>query len=181
MSVSVRPKLLLSTQPQHGEKQTKPRSAKDKAGGSDLLGFLSTLRQSYENALRDKQATSVNGIHNIKRLPQVGSILESSRNSDSSSDDANLRHPLVSDSASSQRLESSAEDSEEWTSKKTDPSSSSDGGDSDKEISDRARASSSSDCSESEKEVNHRKQRARKESSSKGPPRKRFKDLSGQT
>ena len=176
-----RPRFLSSSQPHHVAKQTKPRSAKDKAGGSDLLGFLSTLRQSYENALRDKQTASGNGIHNMKRLAQVASVVESSRNSDSSSDDANPRHPMVTDSASSQRLESSAEDSEEWNSKKTDPSSSSDGGDSDKDVNDRAQASSSSDCSESEKEVNRRKQRARKVSTSKGPPRKRYKGMNKQT
>ena len=138
--------------------RAKPRTAKDKAGGSDLLGFLSTLRQSYENALRTKQTVSGNGGGGSA---EVVSNVVSSRNSDSASDDASPHHPMVTDSASSQQLESSADDSEEWTSKKTDPSS-------------------SSDCGDSDKEVNDRKQRARKEQS-KGPPRKRHKCMNIQT
>lgn len=98
----------------------------------------------------------------MNRLAEAASNVESSGKSDSSSDDANPRHPLVTDSASSQQLESSAEDSEEWTSKKTDPSSSSDGGDSDKE-------------------VNDRKHRIRSKEASKGPPRKRHKSMNRQT
>ena len=121
------------------------------------MGFLNTLRQSYEDALRDKPSATDNrrGIQNINWLAEVAAKAGSSEGkSDSSSDDANPRHPMVTDSASSQQLESSAEDSEEWTSKKTDLSSSSEGGDSDKEVVDRKRIA---------------KER------SQGPPRKRHK------
>jgi len=134
------------------------RTAQDKAGGSDLMRFLNSLRQSYEDALREKPSAPDNrkGIQNINWLAEVAAAKAgpSEGKSDSSSDDANPRHPIVTDSASSQQLESSAEDSEEWTSKKTDLSSSSEGGDSDKEVVDRKRIA---------------KER------SQGPPRKRHK------
>jgi len=144
---------------------SRPRTEQDKDGGSDLLGFLSTLRQSYEDALRNKSPVdntiTGGGIQNMNRLTEVASNAGSSGKSDSSSDDANTRgHPMVTDSASSQQLESSAEDSEEWTSKKTDPSSSSEGGDSDKEV-----------------VIDNRKQQRASKEQSKGPPRKRHKSI----
>lgn len=107
-----------------------PRTDEDKEGGTALLGFLSSLRKSYEDVLREKHT---------------------SRGSSETSYYPNSNRPAtVTDSNSSQQRDSSVEDSDWNSDKKTDPSSSED---SDKEINDRS-------------PKNHR---------SKGPLRKRMK------
>lgn len=80
-----------------------PRTEEDKEGGTALLGFLSSLRKSYENVLRDKQMS-------------LG---------DESMYMAN-RPATVTDSNSSQQRDSSVEDSDWNSDKKTDNSSSED-------------------------------------------------------
>jgi hypothetical protein len=111
-----------------------PRTEADNEGGTALLGFLSSLRKSYEDVLRDKRGFG--------------------GKSESSYDTTSNRAATVTDSNSTQQRDSSVEDSDwnsDWNSdKKTDPSSSED----------------------SDKEVSHREKR---NSSSKGPPRKRMK------
>lgn len=92
------------------------RTDEDNEGGTALLGFLSSLRQSYENVLRDKQR------------------FEGGK-SESSYDTTSNRAANVTDSNSTQQRDSSVDDSDwnsDWNSdKKTDPSSSED---SDKEV-----------------------------------------------
>ena len=80
-----------------------PRTEEDKEGRTALLGFLSSLRKSYENVLRDKQMS-------------LG---------DESIYMAN-RPATVTDSNSSQQRDSSVEDSDWNSDKKTDNSSSED-------------------------------------------------------
>jgi len=93
------------------------------------LGFLSSLRQSYEDALRDKTGT------------------ETASGKSDTSDDTAQKGAMVTDSSSSQHIESSVDDSDWNSDKKTEPSSSED----------------------SDKESNDRR------SESRGPPRKRLK------
>lgn len=110
------------------------RSEEDKAAGTALLGFLNSLRQSYEAALNQKHGKSkVRGISNMDRLRNNKS--RSSDGTSDSSDDTTPRNRVhtVTDSASSQQVESSVEDSDWNSDKKTDPSSSED---SDKEMND---------------------------------------------
>lgn len=116
---------------------SKPRTAEDKAAGTILIGFLSSLRDSYEEALREKKGFAA-----------------VSNDGGSSDGDGDRRTPGVVRKAppsvtdvSSQQAESSVEDSDWNSDKKTDPSSSED---SDKEEKDVAKVS-------------------------KGPPRKRLK------
>ena len=81
------------------------RTEEDEEGGTALLGFLSSLRKSYENVLRDKQ------------------ISESSKSEVSYN---MTRAATVTDSNSSQQRDSSVEDSDWNSDKKTDNSSSED-------------------------------------------------------
>jgi hypothetical protein len=110
------------------------RTEADNEGGTALLGFLSSLRKSYEDVIRDKRGFR--------------------GKSESSYDTMSNRAAAVTDSNSTQQRDSSVEDSDwnsDWNSdKKTDPSSSED----------------------SDKEVSHR---VKRNSNSKGPPRKRMK------
>jgi hypothetical protein len=102
-----------------------PRTEADNEGGTALLGFLSSLRKSYEDVLRDKRGFG--------------------GKSESSYDTTSNRAATVTDSNSTQQRDSSVEDSDwnsDWNSdKKTDPSSSED---SDKEVSHREKRSSNS-------------------------------------
>ena len=84
-----------------------PRTDEDKEGGTALLGFLSSLRKSYENVIRDKQ-------------------LSESCKSESSFNPMTNRPATVTDSNSSQQRDSSVEDSDWNSDKKTDNSSSED-------------------------------------------------------
>jgi hypothetical protein len=123
----------------------KPRTDEDKEGGTALLGFLTSLRQSYEDVLREKQGLDSDSIQNMFGFTSS----RASGKSESSYDPITNR--TVTDSSSQQR-DSSVEDSEDWNSdKKTDPSSSED----------------------SDKEVNERGNKNKKHS--KGPLRKRMK------
>jgi hypothetical protein len=96
--------ILPSTQPESVQVNEFPRTEEDKEGGTALLGFLSSLRNSYENVLRDKQLSIGSG--------------ESMYSSN--------RPATVTDSNSSQQRDSSVEDSDWNSEKKTDNSSSED-------------------------------------------------------
>lgn len=51
-----------------------PRTDEDKEGGTALMGFLSSLRRSYEDVLRAKETfESEGGIRNLDRLSEVSS------------------------------------------------------------------------------------------------------------
>ena len=136
----------LASKPVTLQQQQKPRTEEDKQAGSILLGFLSSLRHSYEEAL-EKEKGALANVGNIP-LAMAQSMARASSNGAESEDSAAR---LVTDSSgmsSSQALvESSVEDSDWNSDKKTDPSSSED---SDKEPQGRT-------------------------STSKGPPRKRMK------
>ena len=80
-----------------------PRTEEDKEGGTALLGFLSSLRRSYESVLREKQ------------VPLGDESMYTSN-----------RPATVTDSNSSQQRDSSVEDSDWNSDKKTDNSSSED-------------------------------------------------------
>jgi hypothetical protein len=80
-----------------------PRTEEDKEGGTALLGFLSSLRKSYENVLRDKQLSLGDESMYMSNRPAT-----------------------VTDSNSSQQRDSSVEDSDWNSDKKTDNSSSED-------------------------------------------------------
>jgi hypothetical protein len=134
----------------------KPRTEEEEAAGTILLGFLSSLRESYEDALVDKQKLS-NGLGSIpmmtsRKLSETNSSSTDSLGSGGCDGPANFftqkRQAVpVTDSSSgtSQQVESSVDDSDCNSNLKADPSSSED----------------------SDKEANgHR---------SKGPPRKRMK------
>jgi hypothetical protein len=137
----------------------KPRTEEEEAAGSILLGFLSSLRESYEDALVDKQKLS-NGLGSIpmmtsRKLSETNSSSTDSLGSggcDGPDDFFTQKRQAVpvTDSSSgtsgtSQQVESSVDDSDCNSNLKADPSSSED----------------------SDKEANvHR---------SKGPPRKRMK------
>lgn len=100
---------------------SKPRTEEDKAAGTALLGFLSSLRKSYEDALRDKEPATNHSIQNMSAVQMSSSRGESS--------DSSNRMATVTDSTDShsQQPESSVEDDMDWNSdKKTDPSSSED-------------------------------------------------------
>jgi hypothetical protein len=101
------------------------RTEADNEGGTALLGFLSSLRKSYEDVIRDKRGFR--------------------GKSESSYDTMSNRAAAVTDSNSTQQRDSSVEDSDwnsDWNSdKKTDPSSSED---SDKEVSHREKRNSNS-------------------------------------
>ena len=80
-----------------------PRTDEDKEGGTALLGFLSSLRKSYENVLKDKQGPFGDESNYMSNRPAT-----------------------VTDSNSSQQRDSSVEDSDWNSDKKTDNSSSED-------------------------------------------------------
>jgi hypothetical protein len=80
-----------------------PRTDEDKEGGTALLGFLSSLRKSYENVLKDKQISLGDEAMYMSNRPAT-----------------------VTDSNSSQQRDSSVEDSDWNSDKKTDNSSSED-------------------------------------------------------
>jgi hypothetical protein len=126
---------------------TKPRTEEDKQAGTILLGFLSSLRQSYEDALVDKQKLG-NGSLNQMSKAQKTSFINSESSVDGCTVSYQKRSAQVTESSSGMsqhQVESSVEDSDWNSDKKTDPSSS----------------------EESAKEVNTYV--------SKGPPRKRIK------
>jgi hypothetical protein len=135
----------------------KPRTEEEEAAGTILLGFLSSLRESYEDALVDKQKLS-NGLGSIPMMTSRKSSETNSSSTDSLGSGGcdgpagfftQKRQAVpVTDSSSgnsSLQVESSLDDSDSNSNLKADPSSSED----------------------SDKEANgHR---------SKGPPRKRMK------
>jgi hypothetical protein len=118
-------------------KGEKPRTAEDKAAGTILVSFLSSLRDSYEDALRARGETT--------RLEE----------SDDTDGTRSSKVPNVTDCSSLQQPESSIDDSDWNSDKKTDPSSSED---SDKDEKEGRRNSGTHD-------------------SHKGPPRKRLKRI----
>jgi hypothetical protein len=134
----------------------KPRTEEEEAAGTILLGFLSSLRESYEDALVDKQKLS-NGLGSIpmmtsRKLSETNSSSTDSLGSggcDGPADFFTQKRQAVpvtdSSSGTSQQVESSVDDSDCNSNLKADPSSSED----------------------SDKEANRHR--------SKGPPRKRMK------
>jgi hypothetical protein len=100
--------------------QMHPRTEEDKAAGNVLFGFLLSLRQSYEDALRNGNDSSQE-----QRLARV-------------SDDSNA------DSGVSNQPESSVEDSDWNSDKKTEPSSSEDSDKEERSTNKKAKVSSSS-------------------------------------
>jgi hypothetical protein len=134
----------------------KPRTEEEEAAGTILLGFLSSLRESYEDALVDKQKLS-NGLGSIPMMTSRKSIETNSSSTDSLGSGGcdgpagfftQKRQAVpVTDSSSgtSQQVESSLDDSDSNSNLKADPSSSED----------------------SDKEANRHRSR--------GPPRKRMK------
>lgn len=134
----------------------KPRTEEEEAAGTILLGFLSSLRESYEDALVDKQKLS-NGLGSLM-TPRKSSETNSSSGSADSLGSGVCDGPAdfftqkrravpVTDSSSgtSNQVESSVDDSDCNSNLKTDPLSSED----------------------SDKEANFHR--------SEGPPRKRMK------
>ena len=134
-------------QPNPSTSTKRARSDEEKQAGDILLGFLSSLRQSYEEALKgkDKAETSSNENSDFRKTPST-SLHNAVKNVNQGS---RPRVPQVSDissgvSSSTGQPESSVEESDWHSDKKTETSSSED---SDKEVS----------------------------GTSKGPPRKRIK------
>lgn len=130
----------------------KPRTEEDQQAGTILLGFLSSLRQSYEDALVEKQKLS-NCKHPLtegKSEDTTSSYNDSEGSGDSASanDFYKRKRPAAVTDASSG---TSTQDSDSNSDKKTDPSSSED----------------------SDKEANTNY--SEYQYSSKGPPRKRMK------
>lgn len=121
---------------------SKKRTVEDQAAGTILIGFLSSLRDSYEEALSGR------GDEQDETTSSNGAATESRSNG--------RKHPAnVTDSSSSQaQPESSLEDSDWNSDKKTDPSSSEDSDKDDKDGGSRY---------------------------SKGPPRKRLKKRKAMT
>ena len=132
-----------------GNGPPKPRTAEDKAAGSILLGFLSSLRQSYLEAVRDNYTDEPSAQGTMP--PHVTATKR----------DEEYVPATVTDS--SQPPDSSVEDSDWNSDKKTDPSSSED---SDKEAPTNPRKKRST-MSDSDRSGVRRV--------SKGPPRKRLK------
>jgi hypothetical protein len=118
-------------------KGAKPRTEEDKAAGTILVSFLSSLRDSYEDALRARGETT--------RLEE----------SDDTDGTRTSKVPNVTDCSSTHQPESSIDDSDWNSDKKTDPSSSED---SDKDEKEGRRNSGTHDPH-------------------KGPPRKRLKRI----
>jgi hypothetical protein len=114
----------------------KPRTEEEKAAGTILIGFLSSLRDSYEDALRSRgEATRQEESDEFTYDPRTGAASQAATVTD----------------WSTQQPESSIDDSDWNSDKKTDPSSSED---SDKE-----------------------EREGRRSSGSQGPPRKRLKRI----
>jgi hypothetical protein len=84
-----------------------PRTEEDKEGGTALLGFLSSLRKSYENVLRGEGTSESSKCESWHNATANGA-------------------PAVTDSNSSQQRDSSVEDSDWNSDKKSDNSSSED-------------------------------------------------------
>lgn len=87
---------VVSTTDQTPSKRESPRSDEEKAAGTMLLGFLSSLRQSYMDAVREK-----NGQEKTE-MPQV--------TIDKSGMDMSV--PAVTDASSTQPVDSSMDDSD---------------------------------------------------------------------
>lgn len=105
-------------QPNNGVVPTQ-RTDEDRAAGTALLGFLSSLRQSYEDALRGQQQQR-GGLG-------AGAAPAPVEPGKSDSSDENRAAATVTDSnAGSNPPDSSVEDSDWNSDKKTDPSSSED-------------------------------------------------------
>jgi len=130
----------------------------EKDAGNILMGFLSSLRSSYEDALRNKNTTSGSKPMGSTKLspqpqPQVTFVKSSST--------SRTKRPSAVTDSSSQPAESSVEDSD-WNSDNGGKKTSSDP------------ASSSED---SDGSGNARKVQQVGDKYSKGPPRKRYKSM----
>lgn len=134
----------------------KPRTEEDKADGNILMGFLSSLRCSYEDALKEKkrkerEETTSSLRHSyeeaLKENQRKVSVQRNADNNDANESSFEPTPATVTDSGNSDQRESSVEDYDWKSEKKSDQSSS----------------------EESDKEVNDEKSR--------GPPRKRLKSL----
>jgi hypothetical protein len=177
----------------HGE-SLKTRTDEEKAAGNILLGFLSTLRDSYEEALRCKDDSAIS-----KSQAPPGQVRKSGaqslRNTSHTSGIRFEERPQpanVTDSSPSPP-QSSLEDSEDWNSdKKTDQESSEDSDKDDKEapnasfnsaaIHTNNINSSSSNVSQNKRnpsenidESRYNADKGSQRAHSKGPPRKRLK------
>jgi len=134
----------------------KPRTEEDKADGNILMGFLSSLRCSYEDALKEKKRKereeTTNSLRHsyeeaLKENQRKVSVQRNADNNDANESSFETTPATVTDSGNSDQRESSVEDYDWKSEKKSDQSSS----------------------EESDKEVNDEKSR--------GPPRKRLKSL----
>ena len=123
----------------------KPRTEEDKQAGSILLGFLSSLRHSYEEALEKERDAMASGSTSLSVTPTM--MGASSNGAESEGSYARNVTDSSGMSSSQNFVESSVEDSDWNSDKKADPSSS----------------------EESDKEPQSR------HLTSKGPPRKRLK------
>ena len=105
-----------------------PRSDEDRAAGTALLGFLSSLRQSYEDALRDQSipATAAQPTTTVTATNAAAAQMSLFK-SDSSDENCRTATVITDSNAGSNQPDSSVEDSD-WNSDKakTDPSSSED-------------------------------------------------------
>ena len=104
-----------------GSPKSKPRTDEDKAAGTILIGFLSSLRDSYEQALRTRT-----GEQRHEPSVIVNECTTTTSNSDDARSSSDRNGANVTDWSSSQQPESSVEDSDWNSDKKTDPSSSED-------------------------------------------------------
>jgi hypothetical protein len=116
------------------------RTEEDQADGNVLLNFLGSLRESYEEALR--QRNNDGGTETNKAIFQSSHAISVAESENGSSDDSRKRV-----------TESSVEDSDWNSDKKTDPSSS----------------------EESDKDSGGESSKAQQQEQSRGPPRKRMK------
>lgn len=163
-------------QPAKNQQQQPPnrRTDEDNQAGTILLGFLSSLRRSYEEAVQLKQRDgSRNAPADPPTMldpPTAQSDRCTSVPSVGGESEATAAHPVVTDvsEGSVHQQEKSVEDSD-WTSdNKPDPSSSDD---SDKDNKQEPSSSEDSDKESSRKFLS--------QETSKGPPRKRLKMAQG--
>mmetsp|Transcript_23324 Transcript_23324/g.53522 ORF Transcript_23324/g.53522 Transcript_23324/m.53522 type:complete len:354 (+) Transcript_23324:93-1154(+) len=134
-----------------GTKPPQRRSEEDKQAGAVLIGFLSSLRTSYEEALKEKEKgakTTTATVTTLVGRPAPVTAEAFGGQSGTGSESASARQ--VTDNSGK---ESSVEDSDWSSNKKADPSSSED----------------------SDKEQQQKKQQTKRPWGTKGPPRKRLK------
>lgn len=103
----------------------KRRSEEDKQAGAVLIGFLSSLRNSYEEALREKEKCVKNSQVGKDPSPGPQNVTRTGGEFQGSAESETASAAQVTDN-SAQQTESSVEDSDWSSNKKADPSSSED-------------------------------------------------------